>query len=226
MRTLVPVALLALASTSAGARETHFPFEYLDLLGAEAVGEFAARAYDVNETIGTEKDRFTGNVALKGGQLYGGGLGLRLVMRFDCGLRLSTELSGTFGRLYNVDGPWSSYSSVTRAEILGGVGYEWTIGERLVLHTATIIGVQFQDFDAAGLRAAQAALMSPSTGAGAALPPGFSLQAIDLRLGQQVGLHVQVAKMVALYGDATFDYDGQWRVRAGVAIGAPHKPRS
>ena len=30
-----------------------------------------------------------------------------------------------------------------------------------------------------------------------------------------------MASVAALYADATFDYDGQWRVRAGFAIGTP-----
>jgi hypothetical protein len=46
-----------------------------------------------------------------------------------------------------------------------------------------------------------------------------SLWRVDLRLGQQVGAHVQVARALALFADGTLDYDGQWRVRAGFAIG-------
>ena len=68
-------------------------------------------------------------------------------------------------------------------------------------------------------RAQQIVLLDATTGAASAAVASSSLSRIDLRLGQQVGAHVQVGKAFALFADGTIDYDGQWRVRAGIAIG-------
>jgi hypothetical protein len=234
MRTLGLVTLLTLAAAGAAhARELKFPFEYVDILGPEVVGEFASRTYDVNfKPEGSSTSRFVGTVPLAGGVMAGGGFGARLVLRLDCNLRFSFDLGISAGRLVGVSGPFDEYSSVLRWEILTGIGYEWTLGERVVIHTATITGVAGQETDGAGLRMAMAGFaatagtspMSPVPNAlSAQPPPSFSLSATDFRLGQQLGIHVQLSKMVALYADGTFDYDGQWRARAGFAIGAPRQ---
>jgi hypothetical protein len=60
-----------------------------------------------------------------------------------------------------------------------------------------------------------------SAAAAGAAPPALKMSRVDLRLGQQLGAHVQLASAVALFADGTIDYDGQWRVRAGIAIGQP-----
>jgi len=68
-------------------------------------------------------------------------------------------------------------------------------------------------------RAEQLVLLDATTGAAMASTASSSLSRIDLRLGQQIGGHVQLGKAFALFADGTIDYDGQWRVRAGIAIG-------
>jgi hypothetical protein len=198
---LLPVLLLP---TTAHARET---LEYLDLLSAEVVGELSTQTYD--ERV---DKRFVGTRELAG-ILVGGGVGIRPIFRFPSGVRLSLEASGTWGRLRDAD-RGAAYSTVTRAEFLTGIGYELHLGRHVALHTATSIGL-----DAAWLdRSPQLVLLDASAVAPA---PSSSLSRIDLRLGQQVGAHVQLASSVAVFADGTLDYDGQWRVRAGIAVGRP-----
>ncbi|MCU1277267.1 MAG: hypothetical protein JWM53_813 [bacterium] len=196
------LALVALPS-SARAKET---LEYMDLLTTEAVGELSTQTYDERidkKFVGTRE---------AAGVLVGGGIGIRPVFRFANGLRFSIEVSGTWGRLRDAD-PGVAYSTVTRAEFLTGLGYEVHVGRALALHTATLVGLDGQWMD----RAQQIALFDASTVSSPIA--SSSLSRVDLRLGQQVGAHVQLAKAVALYADGTIDYDGQWRVRAGIAIG-------
>jgi len=226
-RLLLVTAITAVSSVArAGGGSA---LEYIDFLSPELVGEIGSRTYDLRETVAKDDKRFVGSVPLDGGVLGAGGVGFRLMLRFDPrqsaltppkhGLHVSFEASVGFGRLRGAQGPFDDYATVTRGEFLSGLGYEWSLGRHVVLHTATMIGVSIQSMDAANLRGTTAALSTIPTGA--APPPGFSLEATDLRLGQQVGLHVQVARWVALFGDGTIDYDGQWRVRAGIALGAP-----
>ncbi len=204
---------LLLAGTAHASNKS--PLEYVDLLSPEVVGEFAGRDYDTKLKIDKE-DRFVGQTTLGKGLFVGGGLGLRVVLRWDPGVRISVEGSAAWGDLRNVDGPFRAYSTVVRGELLSGIGYEHTWADRLTLHTATIVGVDIQELDATG-GFSQAVVIPGAIDA----PSPASLRAIDLRLGQQVGMHIQLASVVGFYADATFDYDGQYRVRAGISIGMP-----
>lgn len=202
--TFLGFALVLAFPSLAQAKET---LEYLDLLGAEVVGEINTQTYD--EKI---DKRFVGtrNVA---GLLIGGGIGVRPVFVLPSGLRFSIEVSGTWGRLRDAD-PGIAYSTVSRVEWLTGIGYELHLGRSWALHTTSLVGL-----DAAWMnRAPQIQLLDASANTTAA-PPSSSLSRIDLRLGQQLGAHVQLGKAFALFADGTIDYDGQWRVRAGIAIG-------
>jgi hypothetical protein len=202
--TIFPLLALVVAlPSSARAKES---LEYMDLLTTEAVGELSTQTYD--EQI---DKKFVGTRQVAG-LLVGGGIGIRPVFRFANGLRFSVEVSGTWGRLRDAD-PGVAYSTVTRAEFLTGLGYEIHVGRALALHTATLVGLDAEWMD----RAQQIALFDAS--AMASPVQSSSLSRVDLRLGQQLGAHVQLAKAVALYADGTLDYDGQWRVRAGIAIG-------
>lgn len=196
------IALIGLSSV-AHARES---LEYIDLLDAEVVGELSTQTYDDRvdkKLVGTRE------IA---GVLVGGGIGIRPVFVFANGVRFSVEASGTWGRLRDADAG-VAYGTVTRAEFLTGVGYELHLGRFVSLHTTSLIGVDAAWMD----RAPTLALLDASGGAA----PSSSLSRVDLRLGQQLGAHVQLASSVALYADGTLDYDGQWRVRAGIAIGKP-----
>ncbi|MGZ3407177.1 MAG: hypothetical protein ACXVAN_12080 [Polyangia bacterium] len=196
------LTLLALSS-SARAKET---LEYMDLLTTEAVGELSTQTYDERvdkKFVGTRE---------AAGVLVGGGIGIRPVFRLANGVRFSVEVSGTWGCLADAD-RGVAYSTVTRAEFLTGLGYEIHLGRALALHTATLVGL-----DAAWMDRAQQIVLFDAS-ASASPIQSSSLSRVDLRLGQQLGAHVQLAKAVALYADGTLDYDGQWRVRAGIAIG-------
>jgi hypothetical protein len=191
------IGLFVLSSTPAFA--DHFHLEYCDFLGPEAVGELQPRAYD-DRVDG----KFAGVAHFSSEPLVAGGVGLRFVARepsgnHNHGVRLSFEGAGDWGRFMN-----SSYGTVSRGELLGGLGYEGTLGP-VVLHTATVLGFDYQTFD----------VDSTNT-----------LRTFSLRAGQQVGMHIQLASSVAIYGDATLDWDGQWRVRAGISVGERVRPDS
>ena len=204
-RLIFPLVAAALLSSTAQAKET---LEYLDILGAEVVGEIGTQTYD--ESI-DKKFVGTRDVA---GVLVGGGIGVRPVFVLPSGVRFSMEVSGTWGRLRDAD-PGVAYSTMTRLEWLTGLGYELHLGRAVALHTASLVGLDAAWMD----RAQQIQLFDATTGAAASSLSSSSLSRINLRLGQQVGAHVQLAKSFALYADGTIDYDGQWRVRAGIAIG-------
>jgi hypothetical protein len=198
------LAILILPSV-AQAKES---LEYIDLLGAEVVGELGTQRYD--ESV-DKKFVGTRDVA---GLLVGGGIGVRPVFVLPSGVRFSMEVSGTWGRLRDAD-PGVSYSTMSRVEWITGLGYELHAGRRFAFHTASLVGLDAVWMD----RAQQIVLLDATTGAASAAVSSSSLSRIDLRLGQQVGAHVQVGKAFALFADGTIDYDGQWRVRAGIAIG-------
>ena len=204
-RLIFPLVAIATLSSTAQAKET---LEYLDILGAEVVGEIGAQTYD--EKV-DKKFVGTRDVA---GMLVGGGIGVRPVFVLPSGVRFSVEVSGTWGRLGDAD-PGVSYSTVSRLEWLTGLGYELHLGRSVALHTTSLVGLDAAWMD----RAQQIQLFDATTGAAASSLSSSSLSRINLRLGQQVGAHVQLAKAFALYADGTIDYDGQWRVRAGIAIG-------
>jgi len=206
MRSLFfPLVALAAVSSTASAKET---LEYIDILGAEVVGEIDTQRYD--ERI-DKKFVGTRDVA---GLLVGGGIGVRPVLVLPSGLRFSIEVSGTWGRLRDADAG-VSYSTVSRVEWLTGIGYELHLGKSWALHTTSLVGLDAVWMD----RAQQIQLFDATTNATSAAVASSSLSRTDLRLGQQLGAHVQLGKAFALYADGTIDYDGQWRVRAGIAIG-------
>ena len=204
-RLIFPLVMLAALSSTARAKET---LEYLDILGAEVVGELETQRYD--EKI---DKRFAGTRDVAG-LLVGGGIGVRPVFVLPSGLRFSIEVSGTWGRLRDADAG-VSYSTVSRVEWLTGIGYELHLGKSWALHTTSLVGLDAVWMD----RAQQIQLFDATTNATSAAVASSSLSRTDLRLGQQLGAHVQLGKAFALYADGTIDYDGQWRVRAGIAIG-------
>src|SRR5262249_53143101 len=141
----IAASLLLLASTAHAASKS--AFEYVDVLVGEGVGEFSGRTYDAKARIDKDNDVFVGNQIIMGGQMLSGGAGLRGIFRFDPGVRLSVEGSVGWGRMYDIDSPFKSHSTVMRGELLSGLGYEGTFAKVLTLHTATIIGVAFQNLD-------------------------------------------------------------------------------
>lgn len=207
MRHTIFLSLLGLMLLPSPARAKE-SLEYIDILGAEVVGEIATQSYD------EKSDKHFVGTRDVAGILVGGGIGVRPVFVLPSGVRFSIEASGTWGRLRDAD-PGVAYSTVTRAEFLTGLGYELHLGRRVSLHTASLVGLDAVWMD----RAQQLVLFDATTGAAVPSTASSSLSRIDLRLGQQLGGHVQLGKAFALFADGTVDYDGQWRVRAGIAIG-------
>ena len=207
MRHTIFLSLLSLMLFPSPARAKE-SLEYIDLLGAEVVGELGTQRYD------EQLDKHFVGTRDVAGLFVGGGIGVRPVFVLPSGLRFSIEASGTWGRLRDAD-PGVAYSTVARAEFLTGLGYELHVGRRVALHTASLVGLDAVWMD----RAQQIVLFDAQSGAATASTASSSLSRIDLRLGQQLGGHVQLGKAFALFADGTIDYDGQWRVRAGIAIG-------
>jgi hypothetical protein len=205
---------LAIAPTTAQAKSNgNSYFEYVDILAGEVVGEIGTQLYDRSDG-----DHFQGTLAL-GGIYAGGGIGVRPVFRFPDGVRLSLETSAAWGRLH-LNNSAFDFSMMTRAEFLTGLGWETTLGRILILHTETIIGLDAAWVNGLPRRPTlDAATGQPASGTAAMQT--FGLSRTDLRLGQQVGLHLQLSNWIALYADGTLDSDGQWRARAGVALGRP-----
>src|SRR5262249_20781671 len=138
------------------------------------------------------KSVFLGNQTLTGGTFVGGGFGLRAVIRLDCNLRFSGELAVSGGRFAGVDGwPYQAESSAILYSLLVGLGYEWNLGSRVVIHTATMSGLAGADFDVTQPRVPVITLAATNGGLTAASSNGsVHLSRMDFRLGQQVGLHV------------------------------------
>jgi hypothetical protein len=187
MRKLILLVILLTRPASA------FQLEFVDILTAQIVGEMKPRAYDLKLD-----DQFIGVAMVHAQPLVSGGFGLRVVGRHPSGdsnggLRFSFEGAGQWGRFHED----REVGTVTRGELLTGLGYEGTLGP-LILHTATIVGFDYQSF---------------------AIGKGASVDQFSLRAGQQVGAHLHMGSVFFLYADGTLDYDGQWRVRAGISIG-------
>jgi hypothetical protein len=204
---------------------------YLDFLLTEAAGELRGQSYDAYHSR-DGNDVFVGNQQIdpRRGTLLAAGFGLRLVLATERGLRFSGEGSLQGGRLLGLD-PAFSASTVTRGELLAGLGYQRAFG-RVVLHVAGIFGGDYAEFSLAPpAQTAASVSTSPSTpsvtmATTLGLGDPVTLRRWGMRLGAQAGAHVQLTKLVALYGDVTFDYDGQWRSRLGIAIGEPGGPRA
>lgn len=195
---------------------------YVDLLLAEAVGDLGSQQYDVYRHR-DGNDVFVGTLPLdrRQGTLLAAGFGMRLSFATDNGLRFSGEVSVQGGRLIGSTDPSLLTSTSTRAEALAGFGYQATLGP-VVLHTAGLLGGDYSSLKARPAPAQIAVGGTSGFASGTSAPDDdLLLQRWGLRLGVQVGAHVQVAKLAALYADATLDYDGQWRTRCGIAIGEP-----
>lgn len=218
---LVAPALLVASPAEAARKEGG----YVDILSAQASGEFASQRYDVYQKRGDD-ERFIGNVDARRGTFLGGGFGMRLVYGAKNGLRISGESSYQAGRIIGGELPFGAISVAQRAEMLGSVGYNLITG-RFVWHVAGVLGCDFTSFKVAqpafgpeqSLTSGSSALATTSTGPNSPLADEIFLKRWGLRAGAQVGVHLQLAEMMALYSDATFDYDGQWRARFGFAIG-------
>ena len=210
---LVPAALTGTATAS------RIKGGYIDILAAEAVGEFSSQQYDAYRSR-DGNEVFVGTQRLANQTLLAGGLGLRLVFATANGLRFSGEGSLQGGRLLGEPQLALAESTVMRGELLMGLGYQVVLGP-VVLHAAGIIGGDYATLKLVpqALGAVTSQLSSAGTVGASPLSEDITLKRWGLRLGAQAGAHLQISKLTALYGDVTFDYDGQWRTRFGIAFG-------
>lgn len=218
------VALLSLVLSSAApaaARGVNETAGYVDLLTTEASGELRSQQYDAYRSR-DGNDVFIGNQRIDRGTLLAAGLGMRAVFVLKRGLRISGEGSLQGGPLVADVQPWAGASTVMRAELLFGVGYQFVLGP-LALHAAGILGADYMSFKVAPPLGSVAEISLTSASSSSASPLGdeISLRRWGMRLGAQAGVHLQLSKLTALYSDVTFDYDGQWRTRFGIAFGEP-----
>lgn len=205
----------------AGSRGT----AYLDFLTVQAAGELRSQTYDVYSRAGGD-DHFVGNLDLAKGTYLGGGFGLRVSYATKHGIRVSGEGSFAGGRFVGLDAPWLANSTVLRGEVLSGLGYQFSTS-LLALHISGVFGGDYMGFKVPS-STFNRSMGSLSLNQGLS-PTLISTVGVDtedyrlsrwgLRLGVQVGAHIQISELSALFGDATFDYDGQWRARVGLSFG-------
>jgi hypothetical protein len=210
-------ALPVFASAAARANDLH---GYYDILIPEAVGELREKQYDLSQQVGDGDWRFVGNTRVKRGLYTGGGFGLHVLVAWPRLLLIGGEASVTGGRLNGAEMPWTATSTALHYSVLAQVGIQHCF-EIVMLHASAVFGVDGMRFDVAGASDGVALLTGPGTDG----PPSYRLSRYDLRAGVQVGIHVNVARFVALWVDGEIDYDGQYRVRGGLAIGAARNER-
>jgi hypothetical protein len=213
------VALMILVTAPAHANDL---YGYYDFIVPEVVGQIGARDYDLYAKVGDDT-RFAATQPVAGGTYVGGGFGLHVLVVMHHGLLVGGEASVSGGRIDGAQLPWGSTSTAMHYRVATNLGYALSLGQVAMIHAAGVLGFDGMRFDVAGPLAPVAAL---TDGSGAPVTPtGFQLSRFDLRAGATVGVHVNLAKVVAVWADGEIDYDGQWQVRAGIAIGAPYNVR-
>ncbi len=201
----------AIAGT-ARADERNLIGTYLDIFAPEAVGFRGDHLFDLSD----ENGDFAGKQAVRGGTFLGAGHGFRNLFVLPHGALLLDELLLAWGDLDGAQMQWQQASRAMRFEILIGAGWGFPVGP-FYFHTATVLGGAWLGFDVIGATNSDVALAS--VGAPSSSPMRGSLSIWDFRAGQEVGVHLQIARLAAIFADGTIDYDGQWRVRAGISVG-------
>lgn len=221
MRRTLPIAALLvtalpLVATEARADET---WGFFDILSPEVVGELGTKTYDLNQQIDKDNSRFLGNQTVGKGRFLGGGFGMRLLVGGANGFFGGGEFYVGGGRIAGADLAWSSTSTAMHYDVVTTAGWALTLKQVLTLHAAVVLGFDGMRFDVAGPKDTVAAA---TAGAGNGTdPPSLTLSRLDMRAGAQLGMHLNLYKVLALYADGTIDYDGQYRIRFGLAIGCP-----
>ncbi len=220
MRRIAPIAAL-LVLVVAPSREARADdmWGYFDILSPEMVGELGSHTYDLNQQVDKDNSRFLGNQTVSRGRFLGGGFGLRVLVGGGNGFFGGGEFMVAGGRMMNAELPWSSTSTALHYDVLTEVGYALSLKGLAALHVAAVFGFDGMRFDVAG---PQSNIAAATIGNGTSMdPPSLTLSRMDLRAGLQVGLHVNLYKALAFFADGTIDYDGQYRIRMGLALGCP-----
>src|SRR5579871_2556603 len=220
MKRLLP--LLALAPIAVSSREARADdtWGYVDVLSPEMVGELRSHTYDLNQQVDKDTSQFVGNQTVGGGRFLGGGFGVRGIVGGGNGFFGGGEAYVGGGRITGADLPWASTSTAMHYTVLGEVGWALPVKELLSLHAAAVFGFDGMRFDVAN---PQAPVGAATTAAGgmAAAPGGFTLSRFELRAGVQIGVHINLYKVFGVFADGTIDYDGEYRIRFGLAFGCP-----
>jgi hypothetical protein len=184
----------------------------MDIFAPEAVGFRGDHLFDFSD----ESGQFAGKQNVRGGTFLGAGHGFRNIFTLPHGALLLDELLMTWGDLSGAQMQWQQASRAMRFEVLLGAGWGFPVGP-FYFHTATVVGGAWLGFDVIGPTPSDLALASMGSSSGGSTHGNLSLW--DFRAGQQIGVHVQIAKLAAIFADGSIDYDGQWRVRAGISVG-------
>ena len=148
------------------------------------------------------------------GTFLGTGVTTRVHVQFWDRLRVSFGASATFGEVTGLS--TDRLSPGYHVEMFTGVGYQQRFGP-VVVHTATMLRADYlrfrSNFSAAPLE--QALASGPSSSGGGP----FIVSRGDIRIGQEVGVRLNVARRFSLFGDAALDQQGAWQVGFGLIFG-------
>jgi hypothetical protein len=191
---------------------------YFDFIVPEVVGELRDKTYDLSRQVGDDW-RFVGNTKVGKGLYTGGGFGIHVLVAWPKVLLVGGEASVTGGRITDAQLPFAATSTALHYSLAAQIGVQHAFSVAMI-HAAAVIGFDGMRFDVAGPPQGESLV-----GGGGDAPPGYRLERFDMRAGLQLGVHVNVARLMALWADGEIDYDGQYRFRAGLAIGAPGTER-
>jgi hypothetical protein len=183
--------------------------------------------YTLFESVGLAPGMFTIGGRGKGAPTFGGvdvrqpgtfvgaGVGGRVVFGLRHGLRLQLEvadikLGGIVGGKY----PFTPSGLVTYAGWSLGIGWQVHLG-RATFHSASMAGLDVLGFDVDNVPRTVLAQLDE-----AAAQRSLAASRTRFRLGQQLGVRVQMTRSLAMFAAGEIDYDLAWHVGAGLSIGA------
>jgi hypothetical protein len=211
------VAIALLAAVPARANDL---YGYYDLSVVDVVGEIGTKTYDRSVKAG-DGSRFVGVEQVKGGVYGGGGFGLGVQVVAAHGFLFGANAQVSGGRITGANLPWGSTSTALHYAVVTDAGYALSLGHFAMIHGAAVLGFDGMRFDVADPTSPIALALAGSS----ISPSSFTLSRFDLRLGALLAVHVNFAKLAAVYASAELDYDGQYRVQAGLSFGAPYNAR-
>lgn len=189
------VVCLSRPSLAEVAPKTYFG---VDVMNAAALFE-PAGPWQTSVLVGKEVREAT--LRTPGMRMIGGGLGWRVHFGSARGVRASFGFAASFGRAVDTTSGAELGSGASFA-LGSSLGYQYTIGP-VTLHTATV--GTWRSFDVT---------------LDAAAAPYYPLTREGLRVGQEIGIHARLGPIITVFADGAMDYDGAWRVQAGIGFSA------
>ena len=148
------------------------------------------------------------------GTFLGSGVTVRVHVQFWDQLRVSFGASASAGEVAGLsrDGISPGY----HVEMFTALGYQHRFGP-VVVHTATVVRTDYLRFQSnfSGAPLEQAL----STGMSSVSNGVFAVSRGDIRLGQEAGVRLNLARRFSLFGDAALDEQGSWQVGVGLIFG-------